>query len=117
MLLHHCHSCQNFFFFQPPLYGSVKLSGNEVSEFTQDDLENGRITYAHTGPEANSGQVIEDDFKIKVTDGTHNKFFLYPDLKTSTRRSQRVGTRDLNFDVSREKWTDGFFLTPSKFKI
>ena len=75
---------------QPPLYGSVQLSGKEASEFTQDDLENGRVTYVHTGPEASGGQVIEDDFKIKVTDGTHNRFYVYPDLDSSTRRSQKV---------------------------
>lgn len=75
---------------QPPLFGAVQLSGSPVSQFTQDDLENGRVTYVHTGPEAIGGQVIEDSFKIKVTDGTHNRFFVYPDLKSSTRRSQKV---------------------------
>ena len=76
--------------FQAPLFGSIKRSGLKVSQFTQNDLENGLITYVHTGPEASNGQIVEDSFKVKVTDGTHNRFYVYPNMGSSTKRSQTV---------------------------
>jgi len=76
--------------FQPPLFGSILLSGQQTTQFTQDHLENGLITYKHMGPEASNNQVIEDSFKVKVTDGTHNRFYVYPNLNTPVRRPQKV---------------------------
>lgn len=75
---------------QSPFFGSIQRSGTTVTSFTQNDLENGRITYVHTGPEATDGQSVQDSFKVKISDGDHRKFYVFPDMDTPTSRSQRV---------------------------
>lgn len=75
---------------QPPLFGSIQRSGVAVTSFTQNDLENGQVTYVHTGPEATDGQTVRDSFKVKVSDGDHRKFYVYPNMDSPTSRSQKV---------------------------
>jgi len=53
------------------------------------------------GPEASNNQVIEDSFKVKVTDGTHNRFYVYPNLNTPVRRPQKVSSLIDNFSSSK----------------
>jgi len=72
------------------MYGSVQLLGQVVSDFTMNDIENGRVKYIHSGDESRDGQTISDEFKVKVTDGTHNRFFVFPDMEKPTRRAQKV---------------------------
>ncbi len=50
-----------------PLYGSLKKSGVTLavgSSFTQDDIDNNRLTYSHAGSET-----LADSFRVAVTDG------------------------------------------------
>ena len=50
-----------------PQYGQIKLNGTVVSSggtFSQDDIENGSVTYVHGG-----GNVPQDEFSFTVTDG------------------------------------------------
>jgi VCBS repeat-containing protein len=52
----------------PPIVGSLRLNGtalNANESFTQQDIDNGRLTYQHNGSESSN-----DIFVFQVTDGT-----------------------------------------------
>ncbi|EFL87626.1 cadherin-like domain-containing protein [Ahrensia sp. R2A130] len=45
--------------------GAVRLNGNATTTFTQDDINNGNVTYLHNG-----GETTSDQFTFSVSDGT-----------------------------------------------
>ncbi|CBY08706.1 unnamed protein product [Oikopleura dioica] len=64
-----------------PIHGSLNYDGSFVaSEFTLADLKNNKITYKHDGSES-----TKDQFRFIVTDGTHDEFYLFPELKDTHR--------------------------------
>lgn len=64
-----------------PIHGSLNFDGSFIaSEFTLEDLKNNKITYKHDGSES-----TKDQFRFVVTDGTHDEFYLFPELKDTHR--------------------------------
>jgi hypothetical protein len=47
-----------------PSNGTIRLNGSPATTFTQDDINNNRVAYAHNGGFASS-----DDFKFNLSDG------------------------------------------------
>jgi VCBS repeat-containing protein len=47
-----------------PANGTVRLNGNATSSFTQDDIDNSRVSYLHDG-----GETTADSFDFAVSDG------------------------------------------------
>uniref|UniRef100_H2YPT4 Calx-beta domain-containing protein n=1 Tax=Ciona savignyi TaxID=51511 RepID=H2YPT4_CIOSA len=71
---------------QAPVHGRIILGENtEVREFTMDDLNENRISYAHEGSET-----VADSFSFTVTDGTHDDFYVFPSTVESTDLPQRM---------------------------
>ncbi len=58
---------------QAPAYGALTVSGNQLgvgSTFTQEDIDNGRLTYEHDGSEN-----FADDFKFIVSDSVSDHVY------------------------------------------
>ena len=71
---------------QLPIHGNLLRNQTElVTEFTMHDINENLISYQHDGSESTS-----DSFSFIVTDGTHNEFYVLPDITTLTRQPQQV---------------------------
>lgn len=69
---------------QVPVHG-VLLRDKKipVQSFTMEDLNNNLVTYQHDGSDSS-----EDSFSFIVTDGTHDDFYVYPDMSAMTAKPQ-----------------------------
>lgn len=70
---------------QIPVNGFIVNQGTPTMVFTQDDIDNNLISYQHDGTDT-----LSDSFSFTITDGTHLDFYVYPDLKSLTRRPQVI---------------------------
>lgn len=71
---------------QLPVRGNLLYNNTRpVVTFTMDDIYNNLISYQHDGSETST-----DSFSFTVSDGTHNKFHVSPDLESLTQQPQRV---------------------------
>lgn len=71
---------------QLPIHGNILRNNTElVTQFTMHDINENLISYQHDGSEQTS-----DSFSFIVTDGTHNEFYVLPDITTLTRQPQQV---------------------------
>lgn len=68
-----------------PLHGWLLNSGMPTRMFTQEDINLNRISYAHDGTD-----VDKDSFQIKVSDGTHNEFYVFPDTESLVREPREI---------------------------
>ncbi len=69
-----------------PRHGLLKYNETNLAwSFTMEDLNENLITYEHDGTET-----TEDYFRITVTDGTHEDFFVFPHTTRTTRMPQKV---------------------------
>nr|XP_054756056.1 extracellular matrix protein 3 [Lytechinus pictus] len=71
---------------QLPIHGNILRNNTAlVTEFTMHDINENLISYQHDGSEQTA-----DSFSFIVTDGTHNEFYVLPDITTLTRQPQQV---------------------------
>lgn len=70
---------------QIPVNGFIMKRGSSTMMFTQDDIDQNLISYQHDGSDTTS-----DSFSFTITDGNHLDFFVYPNLRTLTRKPQMV---------------------------
>ncbi|XP_072171221.1 extracellular matrix protein 3-like [Diadema setosum] len=71
---------------QLPIHGNLLRNNTElVTEFTMHDINENLISYQHDGSESTT-----DSFSFIVSDGTHNEFYVLPDITTLTRQPQQV---------------------------
>lgn len=69
---------------QVPVHGKLLFDKkSQASTFTMADVNNNLITYQHDGSESS-----EDSFSFIVTDGTHQDFFVYPNMNKLTAKPQ-----------------------------
>lgn len=74
---------------QLPVHGELLYNNTgSVISFTMEDVYNNLISYQHDGSETSV-----DSFSFTVSDGTHNKFHVYPDTDTLTQQPQKVPIR------------------------
>ncbi|KAG1699840.1 FRAS1-related extracellular matrix protein 2 [Nymphon striatum] len=70
---------------QVPVHGELRFDKRPASTFTMEDIDNNLITYQHDGSES-----LEDSFSFIVTDGTHQEFFVHPNMKEFTSKPQNL---------------------------
>ncbi len=71
---------------ESPLHGRILRDGYEsISSFSQKDINENRINYRHDGSET-----VKDSFSVRVTDGTHSDFFVFPDSSITKVKPQVV---------------------------
>ena len=70
----------------PPLHGQLLHNHSQVaSQFTMSDINENLISYKHDGSESTA-----DSFMVRLTDGTHHDFYVFPETKRTTWRAQKV---------------------------
>lgn len=70
---------------QIPVNGFIMKHGSPTMMFTQDDIDQNLISYQHDGSDT-----TRDSFSFTVTDGPHLDFYVYPNTRTLTRKSQTI---------------------------
>ncbi|XP_071950665.1 extracellular matrix protein 3-like [Antedon mediterranea] len=71
---------------QVPVQGNLLFNNSKiVTSFSMEDLNNNLISYQHDGTESTT-----DSFSFIISDGTHNEFYVNPQLDSTTRTPQRM---------------------------
>lgn len=83
-----------FWVTKPPVHGTLEYNySRPVSQFTMADINENLICYKHDGSESTS-----DSFKVRLTDGTHHDFFVFPETKRTTWHAQHVEVEIIQVD-------------------
>ncbi|XP_033106902.1 extracellular matrix protein 3-like [Anneissia japonica] len=79
---------------QLPVHGNLLFNNSDiVTSFTMEDLNNNLISYQNDGTPSTT-----DSFSFIISDGTHNEFYVYPQLVTTTRTPQRMPINIITVD-------------------